>query len=655
MTDLQAPPRAPAVAFDPLAVDVPPAVQAWLENGIVTVNVGFDLDFERANLRRAAREGRSLLSIRLADDEVLIGPCWTPGIRGACAGCAEVRLRLAVDHPLLTRSDLNASARAGWPAILSVLVEVGLNHLAGHRLAAGEMLSVGLGQTRRHQVVRSIACPLCVSNDLCSSNDLCGPGACEPRPLLSPAPMEWRARPSTDAVPLRGPRNPAITEEALRRLVDHKLGPVLQVRRDDRAPFAMSSAIVPAARSHGYGRSRSFDQAGRVAILEAYERFGAFPHHGQIVSGLTYDEVQEIAVDPAGLGRYTRAQLDHPNGRMLEYRPDVAMDWAYGYRLDDGQARLVPADVAFYGYNYQHRLDYHAGRRERHQQRRVRFFAESSSGCAVGSSLEEAALHGLFELIERDSFLLAWCRRVALPAISDQTVDDPSSRMLLEGIEARGFDVHLLATTYDLGLPSIWALAVNRSPGAVPATYSAAGSSPVPADAVRAALWELAQLVARPVDWDVDATRQLVEDPSLVDTIEDHIHLHAMPAMRDRVTEVLGGAVVSLADAFPCWPDELCHAAHGDVRRALAYVLERCAAAGLHQALVVDQSTTEHLDLGLRVARVVVPGMLPMCFGSPQQRLAGLPRRERALAAVGRGPTRPAGDDDLLLDPHPFP
>ena len=630
-----------------LAIEVPPAIVAWLEGGIVTANVGFDLAFERRQLVRAEREGRSLLSIRVAGDEVLIGPRWVPGGLGACAGCAEARLRLAVDHPLLTRNDVNASARSGWPAVLSVLIEVGLDHLVDHPLAPGEMLSVGLGRTRRHRVVRSIACPICSS----SANQLSGPVQLAAA-FGPPAPLAWRSRPSTDAVPLRGPTNPAITEPALRRLVDHRVGPVLQVRRDNRAPFAMSSAIVPAARSHGYGRSRSFDQAGRVAVLEAYERFGAFPHHGQILQGLAYDEVRAMAVDPATLGQYTRAQLDHPNGRMLEYAPDVAMDWAFGYRLDDGQARLVPADVAFYGYNYRYRLDYHGARRDRHQPRRVHFFAESSSGCALGSSLEEAALHGLLELAERDSFLLAWCRRTPLPTISQRSIVDDTSRMLLEGIEARGFDVHLLSTTYDLGLPAIWALAVNRSSGAVPATYSAAGSSPQPADAVRAALWELAQLVAHPVDWDVDATEVLVDDPSLVDSIDDHVHLYARPEMRRRVDEVLGGGVVTLDDAFPGWPDELCRFAQGDVRGALEYVLERCHAAGLDGAVVVDQSTTEHTDLGLCVARVVVPGMLPMCFGSPQQRLGGLPRRERALAAVGRGR---ATDTDLLLDPHPFP
>jgi ribosomal protein S12 methylthiotransferase accessory factor len=614
-------------------ISIPAAVEAWLEGGMVTVNAGFDLAVERGHLLTARREGRHLLSIRTATDEVFIGPRWIPGVPSACAGCAEVRLRLATGHPLLGRSDVNASGPRGWPAVLSVLGEVGLNHLVGHPLGSGEMLTVGLSQTRRRRVVRSMACPLC-------GPQMAPPGAAEP-----PVAMVWQTRPSAEKVPLRGAGSAAVRDQEWRRLVDHRVGPVVHVRRDSRAPFAMSSAVLPASRSEGHGRHVNFDQARRVAILEAYERLGGFPHQSEVVRDLPYDEAGDLAVDPARLGRYSPAQLAHPNSRVREYRPDEPMDWAYGYRLGDGQACLLPADVAFYGYHY----PLPSG------DRRDRYFAESSSGCALGNSLEEAALHGLLELIERDSFLLAWCRRVPLPAITVASVSDPTSRMLLATIESRGFEVHLLVTTYDLAVPTVWALAVNRLRDAVPATLSAAGSGAVPGEAVRAALWELTQLAAHPVDWDIASVEPLVADPSQVDSLEDHVHLYAMPDMRDRVTEVLGGQAVALDEAFAGWPEQLCQAAGGDVRGALDHVAGLCREAGLDEAFVVDQSTTEHVDLGLRVARVVVPGMLPMCFGSPQQRLGGLPRRERALAAIGRGPAHDAGDDALLHDPHPFP
>ena len=652
MTDLMSVPLPAVSNRGALTIPVPTEVRAWLEGGVVTASVGFDLVFEGRHLDEAAARGQQLLSIRLGADEALIGPRWVPGRQTSCAGCAEARIRLTVDHPLSSRGDLNASPRFGWPAALGVLLDVGLDHLGRHPLEPGEMLRVGLGETRRHRVPRSMACPLC------GPRPASVPISQGRLPRRPPERLRLRTCASVDLVPLRGRRSPVSDAGALARLIDHRVGPVAQVRRDARAPFAMSGALVPGSRDMGFGRARDFARAGEVAILEAYERLGAFPHEGQVIQDLSYDDVRGQAVDPDALGRYTQAQLDHPNSQIIPYRPDGAMDWAYAHELLGGEPWLVPADVAFYGYEYRHRLDYHGARRDRGRQHpegrpRVHFFAESSSGCALGSSIEEAAVHGLLELIERDSFLMAWCRRTPLLAIDHGCIDEPTSAMLLDSVEARGFDVHLLVSTYDLGLPAIWALAVNRAPGAVPATYSAAGSSPVPADAVRGALWELAQLVASPVDWDPGAVRPLIEDPSLVNSLEDHVHLYAMPERRDRIAEVLGGPQTTLDQAFPGWPDRLVEAAHGDVRGALEYLVGQCQAAGLDQVLVVDQSTREHRDLGLRVARVIVPGILPMCFGAPQQRFAGLVRRERALAALGRSVADVGADP--LLDPHPFP
>ena len=60
--------------------------------------------------------------------------------------------------------------------------------------------------------------------------------------------------------------------------------------------------------------------------------------------------------------------------------------------------------------------------------RRIHFIAESSSGSALGGSYEEARLHSLFELAERDAFLLSWHRRQALPRIAADTITDQECR-----------------------------------------------------------------------------------------------------------------------------------------------------------------------------------------------------------------------------------
>ncbi len=310
------------------------------------------------------------------------------------------------------------------------------------------------------------------------------------------------------------------------------------------------------------------------------------------------------------------------------------MDWVWGHRLHDGTPLLVPADAGFYQYRYPPRAP---------GDRRLNHILESSSGCALGSSPEEAALQSLLELAERDAFLIGWHRQRPLPVIDPATVTDRQSRLLLRMASARGYEVHLLAASADIPLPVVWALAV-RPDRALPATFSTAGCHPDPEVAVRSALWELAQLTENGLTWDPATTEAMVEDPWQVTDLMDHPRRNADPRLLPRAETVLGGSRVTLGEAFPGWPEVYVRAAGGDVNGGLEFVAELYRRAGLGEIVLVDQSTPEHADAGLSVVKAVVPGIVPMCFGQVHQRFGGLRR------LLGGGP----GTADTL-DPHPFP
>lgn len=592
----------------------------WLADGTrVAVNDGWSLAWEQAQWREA---GAALLSIRLFDDEVQAGPLWAAGTDSGCAACAEWRARLVSEHPLAGRLDEPAAAPGRGSPSQPEWLGVALDVLTARPLAPGELIAVGARGTGRHRVPRAAACPVCAARP--------------PDPGLPPPPARFDRARALPGDPLRG--TPAVLpldrETMRRRLVDARFGPVIQVMRDTKAPFAMSNAVLPGAPSLGYGRALTFGSAEPVAILEAYERLGGLPGPGQVVKDVPYQDVADRAVDPATLGGYTARQFACPEGRVIPWDAATPMDWAWGHVFGSGERLLVPAEIAYF--RYQHATPAGAARRRR-------YFDECSSGCALGGSLTEATLHALLELHERDSFLLAWHRAAPLPRIDPASLGDPLSRSLLALIAARGFETHLLVSTADIDLPSVWSLAVNTA-GEYPASYSAAGAGAEPEKAVRSALWELAQLVCEPPWWERAHAERMLADPWLVRDIDDHIALYTAPGTLPRVTAALGGPLVALHEAFPGWPRCFLDLAGGDVRGALDQVAERFRRAGLDQIIVVDQSTRDHLDLGLRVVKAVVPGIVPMCFGHAQQRLLGLERL-----------TRVAPPGDLPYDPHPFP
>ncbi|MHA6765687.1 TOMM precursor leader peptide-binding protein [Streptacidiphilus sp. PAMC 29251] len=645
--------------------DAPPALLdlPWSrrpDGPLVAVSGGYHADWERSALRIAREQGRSLLSVRATSDEILVGPLWSPDGGSGCAGCAQVR-----DADRLTperaqnpsrpgpRTPAGAVDRAepavpparrgaqGSPRVLPLAAAELLAELLRQQeallLAPGDLLSLAPhGVLRRHRVAPSSRCAVCGG----------GTARRAGLPTEPPAPRPLIPRPTGAAIPDRGLPPFGLDPDRMRAaLVDPRFGPVLRVQRDGHATTAMAEFLLLGARFAGHGRGSTFRHAEAVGCLEAFERSGGYPQVAPIVFDATARELGDRAMDLAGFGHYTAEQLASPLSRLRPFDDDTPMDWVWGHRLDNGEPLLVPAEIGFYQYSYP--VASHAPE----QSRRSQFLHESSSGSALGGSYEEAALHALLELAERDAFLISWFRGLPLPRIDPADVTDRECRLLVRQIEDQGYDVHLLAATADLGVPVIWAMALRRD-GTMPTSFSSAGSGADPAQAAKAALWEVAQLIGSGLHWDIDAFRPVVADPWLVDDLFDHHKRYTYPEQLPRIRKALGGPVLSFAEAFPGWPGVFTDAAKGDVTEALRFVAGLFRTAGLDRIVIVDQSTPEHTAAGLCAVKAVVPGILPMCFGQAEQRLSGLPRLVRALTDAHGTPPR---DEDFPFDPHPFP
>ena len=469
---------------------------------------------------------------------------------------------------------------------------------------------------------------------------MCGDGE-DLTPALEalPPPVPWRRRPAptTAALPTRAGTAPfGMDPDRMRACqADTRFGPLTGITRHSAGAFPISEAQVLVGTPAGMGRGVTYRESEAVAVLEAHERMAGYPHHASVLVGASREQLGDRALDPDRLGRHTARQLADPTCRVQAYHDDLPMDWVWATPLDGSEPRLVPAEIGYFRYRYDLR---------RSDPARRNVFLDSSSGSALGSSAQEAALHSLLELAERDAFLLAWHRARPLPEIDPATIADPQSRYLLRQADVRGYQVHLLRATADIDVPVVWALAVRRDAG-MGASFSAAGAHPDPATAVRSALWELTQMVTGGVVWDTEELRALLDDPWQVQTIAQHWRLYAFPQTLPKITRVLGGPTVSLADAFPRWPQRLVDAAGGDVGGALDVIAGLFAAAGLAEILVVEQSTRAQLRQGLHVVKCVVPGIVPMCFGHAHQRLDGLPRLAEGLQRT----------DEIPYDPHPFP
>lgn len=602
----------------------------WLKSSgplLISVHGGFDTGWERTSMVEADRLGLPLLSIRVYRREVQLGPLRSPDQpAGGCAGCAWVRERWTWAD---ARAAVEISKSSGpvsdgaYPALLAGVVQAYTEALSLAPLQPGELVTISdQGVIRRHRVRRSFRCQVCGS----------------PSSDRKPEPLRLLPRPTAARLPVRAVPGPFNLDVDVMRaeLTDPRFGPINKVLRDRAMSFALTEVSAAGGTPPGYGRATTFREAEMVGYFEALERFGGYPHAAPMIRGVSYRQLDEPALDPATLGHYAPEQFTFAKTRVRPSDHDTPMDWTWALPLNGAEPVLVPADIAFYQYQYPASDTGPATARN--------YFFESSNGCALGGSLEEATLHSLLELAERDAFQIAWHRARPLPWLDPDDITDPESRMLMEQIRQAGYDLHLLVATADIPIPVVWALVIHRD-RILPASFSAAGSGPDPDLAIRSALWEVSQLAVGGLNWDPAEYVESITDRWRVGTLVDHIRRNAFPELLPRIEAVLGGPKRTRAEAFPGWPQLLTEAAGGDVTGALRTVAGLFADAGMGTVLVVDQSTPDHRELGVHAARCIVPGIVSLTFGHAQQRLLGLHR------LLGELPV----PDGFGFDPHPFP
>ncbi|WP_067140227.1 TOMM precursor leader peptide-binding protein [Microtetraspora malaysiensis] len=577
---------------------------------------------------RARAAGSTVLPVRCDGGLVLVGPLAGPASTG-CLACAE-RTRLdALPGPVpagapQTMGGAVPPQAAGLVAALaSDVVAAGTTGVLW--ALRGEDLEVSA-----HRVVPFGGCEVCA-----------------PVPPDGPRPMIIGCHPVAGSS-LREDNPRTETAAQLRDvLVDWRLGPVLRLYRWEARTLPLVSAQLPGSAGligTGYGRSEDFAEAERVALFEAVERLTGMRPRGvrPEVYATHADLDPALAVDPARLGLH-EPDLEHRPDFFLEpYSPENPIHWVYGWSLTHSRDRLIPEQFVYWD------------SRVWYEGRKQRMFYDSSNGCGLGSSQAEAVLHGLFEIAERDAFLMAWHARTPLRRIAPPA-DDPQLGRLIDRLGSMGHDLLLFEATNDFGVPVVLSMTRRRVPDPrLPNTLFAAGASRHPVQAMRSAAAEVYINVRNKADsrigaFDRDRLLAMLDDPFLVLTLDDHVFMNALDEARDRHDFLLGGG--SATPWRELWPEPPpCR----DLGGYLEEWVDRLASAGL-EVIAADQSEPVTRDgLGLHAVKVIVPGSLPMTFGHVYRRTRNLPRLLEVPARLGRLPG-PARYEDLPFHPHPFP
>jgi len=117
------------------------------------------------------------------------------------------------------------------------------------------------------------------------------------------------------------------------------------------------------------------------------------------------------------------------------------------------------------------------------------------NGPSSGNSVEEAAMQGISEIIERHVCSLIDQKKLETPLIDQDSVCDPVAQDLIEKFKKNNIELYLSDFSLDTGICTVGALAVDRStfPELSEIVFTA-GTTPGPDKAIIRAITEVAQL-----------------------------------------------------------------------------------------------------------------------------------------------------------------
>lgn len=247
---------------------------------------------------------------------------------------------------------------------------------------------------------------------------------------------------------------------------------VTQTSNHYNPPFVIALARVSKELSWSSGRDASPTIAYTKAISEAKEwaACGCIPRNLTQASFLDL----ENAINPEDIIRFHPRQYRLKRFPFKPFDAKTKYEWTEGHDEINGLEVYILADCVYFPYF----------------PKRPYYAYANSSGVAAHPDRQKAIEIGTLELVERDSFMIAYLTRMPLPTIIKKTLPVNFQKRIAE-IQKTGFRIWIKDYSLDLS-PSVCIIAQNKKLGC---TTCAACSSFDIEEAVNHALAEIEAFV----------------------------------------------------------------------------------------------------------------------------------------------------------------
>ncbi len=208
----------------------------------------------------------------------------------------------------------------------------------------------------------------------------------------------------------------------------------------DRIGLPIYTAIRPTAEEGGVsiygGKGITKDHAKASAMMEGFERYSAERQDSDesIISNM--DNIDNN-IDPKSLNLPKELEKVDIN--------DWDLEWSIAHDIISDEDYYIPTNAVYHPYNPKDNAK--------------SLFKSNTNGLASGNILEEAILHGMFEVIERDAWSIFELTHKNYSQIDLTSIESNVINDIIDKFENEGIKIKLMDFTADIKIPTIAASA----------------------------------------------------------------------------------------------------------------------------------------------------------------------------------------------------
>ena len=211
----------------------------------------------------------------------------------------------------------------------------------------------------------------------------------------------------------------------------------------DRIGLPIYTAIRPTAEDGAIsiygGKGISKDHAKASAMMEGFERYSAEKQDDDEVIVANMDEISKKGdfINPVS--------LNLPKDFKKENLESLQLEWTLAKDIISGEDFYIPTNAIFHPYIHDNQVQ--------------SLFKSNTNGLASGNILEEAILHGMLEVIERDAWSIFELTHKNYAQIDLDSIESELVNDVIEKFESEGIKIKLMDFTADIKIPTIAASA----------------------------------------------------------------------------------------------------------------------------------------------------------------------------------------------------